>query len=126
MFGGEPQEKSELPCAPTRRESCWSWKTTLFCASTPSWPLNFSAGKREGRSVDVLFTDIQLGAGLSGWDLAATLRDKLPDIVVLFASGDASDRSSRVRGSTFFRKPYDLTDVADTCQSMLASPDDKH
>ena len=54
-----------------------------------------------------LVTDIRLGAGASGWDVAVHARRRWPKIGVVYISGDsAADWPSRgVPGSTIIRKP---------------------
>jgi CheY-like chemotaxis protein len=73
----------------------------------------------DGRAVDVLFTDIQLSGVMTGWDLAESLRKDFPSLAVVYASGNAADRTRRVAGSSFFDKPYDTETVVKTCEDML-------
>jgi CheY-like chemotaxis protein len=40
-------------------------------------------------NVDVVFTDIQLGGAVTGWDVASTFRTVLPAIPIIYASGHA-------------------------------------
>jgi CheY-like chemotaxis protein len=68
--------------------------------------------------IDVLFTDIQLAGQLSGWDLAERLRIILPDLPIVYTSGNSADRSRRVEGSSFFDKPYDATKVVHACSAF--------
>lgn len=65
--------------------------------------------------IDVVFTDIQLAGRLSGWDVAEQCRAARADFPVIYASGNAADRSRRVAGSLFFNKPYSTADVVDAC-----------
>ncbi len=51
-----------------------------------------------GDTVDVLVTDINLGAGLSGLDLASIARARFPDVEIVFISGNAVDRDGRTPG----------------------------
>ena len=48
-----------------------------------------------GDAVDVLVTDIDLGEGLSGLDLASIARARFPDVEIVFISGNAVDRDGR-------------------------------
>jgi CheY-like chemotaxis protein len=68
--------------------------------------------------IDVVFTDINLGGSVSGWDVARSFRTRRPDISVLYTSGDVIDRSRCVRGSAFIAKPYRNIDVMDACQRL--------
>jgi len=61
--------------------------------------------------IDILFTDIQLGAGLNGWDIAEALRRSRDDLPVIYTSGNATDRTRQVPNSLFFDKPYDANEV---------------
>ena len=71
-----------------------------------------------GRRIDVVFTDIQLAGSLCGWDVAEQFRAARPDLPVVYASGNAGDRSRRVAGSLFFEKPYQPTDVVEACRRL--------
>jgi CheY-like chemotaxis protein len=61
--------------------------------------------------ITILFTDIQLGGKLSGWDVAEAFREANPKIQVIYASGLHHDGERRVSGSTFFTKPYVPGDI---------------
>ncbi len=77
---------------------------------------------RGGRPVDVVFTDIQLAGDLSGWDVGEQCRDLRDDIAIVYASGNALDRSRRVEGSVFFDKPYRAQEVVETCEAGHGKP----
>lgn len=51
--------------------------------------------------IDVVFTDIQLAGILTGWDVAEQFRAANPDLPIIYASGNAVDRSRRVQCSLF-------------------------
>jgi CheY-like chemotaxis protein len=72
----------------------------------------------EGHAIDVVFTDIQLGGHLSGWDLAEVMRAERPDIPVIYTSGTSVGRSRMVPRSRFIAKPYQTEDVLDACQQQ--------
>ncbi|HEX2216901.1 MAG TPA: response regulator [Xanthobacteraceae bacterium] len=57
---------------------------------------------------DALFTDINLGSGLDGWELADALREMRPGLPVVYTSGEAINRdpAGRVEASLFLPKPY--------------------
>ena len=62
--------------------------------------------------IRVVFTDIQLGGELSGWDVAEAFRISYPDIRVIYASGRYHDGERRVPDSVFFTKfPNDIVDA---------------
>jgi CheY-like chemotaxis protein len=75
-----------------------------------------------GPSIDLLLTDIQLGGRVDGWDVADAFRAADPDIRVVYASGNAPDRSRRAQSSLFFDKPYRLADVVAACRALLSKP----
>ena len=52
-----------------------------------------SAICKAGAPIDVLFTDVPLNGGSSGWEIAETFRAAPPDIAVVYASGNSSDHS---------------------------------
>jgi CheY-like chemotaxis protein len=58
--------------------------------------------------VDVLFTDINLPGVMDGAALARRVRELLPDLPVVYASGRVNmiDSRERVPGSAFVAKPY--------------------
>src|SRR5258708_4159384 len=55
-----------------------------------------------GRTIDILFTDINLAGGVDGATLARRARQLLPDLPVIYTSGRcAMDRQDRVEGAMF-------------------------
>ena len=67
----------------------------------------------------MLFTDIQLAGQLSGWDVAEAFRAAKPEMPVIYASGNASDRSRAVDNSQFFSKTYRAPEILKACRSCL-------
>ena len=70
--------------------------------------------------IGTLFTDIQLGGELSGWDVAEAFREADPKIQVIYASGRYQDGERRVSDSTFFTKPYIPGDIFDAIEHAPA------
>jgi CheY-like chemotaxis protein len=68
-----------------------------------------------GLRIDVVFTDIQLAGRLTGWDVAEQFRAADPDVPIIYASGNAADRSRSVSSSIFLNKPYRPDDVVEAC-----------
>jgi CheY-like chemotaxis protein len=62
--------------------------------------------------IDVVFTEIQLGGTLDGWDVGETSRATHPTIPVIYTSGAVFVRDRSVSGSLFLDKPYDPGDRA--------------
>jgi CheY-like chemotaxis protein len=71
--------------------------------------------------IDVVFTDIQLAGRLCGWDVAEQCRATRADFPVIYASGNAADRSGRVPGSLFFEKPYGTAEVVEACNGLACA-----
>jgi CheY-like chemotaxis protein len=73
-----------------------------------------------GADVDIMFTDIDLGAGMDGAQLACIARKLRPELPVIYASGRRSMGDFRtVPGSTFLPKPYTLKQVDATIAQYL-------
>lgn len=79
---------------------------------------------REGGMLDLLFTDIDLGPGATGLDLARAARVRRPDLPVIYASGGRGGLGLRegVDGSAFLAKPYGLDRVRHLIARALALP----
>lgn len=75
-----------------------------------------------GTAVDMIITDINLGGSASGWDVAESFRTVLPNMPVLYTSGERIDRSRCVYGSAILAKPYRNSDVLKECQRLAAAP----
>lgn len=71
-----------------------------------------------GRRIHLVFTDIQLAGAMCGWELAEQFRAAQPDIPIIYASGNSSDRSRSVAGSVFFDKPYRAHEVVEVCRRL--------
>ena len=72
-----------------------------------------------GQAIDILFTDIELAGRMSGWDVAEIIRATDVQMPVVYASGNASDRSRQVAGSLFFNKPYEIAEVVEACHRLI-------
>lgn len=74
----------------------------LQAASTAEALTHASAGK-----VDVVLTDLNMPGPLDGLQLAAKIRETLPDVRVIVSSGDdATAIAGAERGTAFLPKPY--------------------
>ena len=71
-----------------------------------------------GTSIDIVITDINLGGSVSGWDVAKCFRTVLPNMPVLYTSGETIDRSHCVSGSGVLAKPYQNSDILKECQRL--------
>jgi len=71
---------------------------------------------RDGHTIDVVFTDIGLGNGLNGWDVAEEARKARPEIRVVYTSANVAAPRRDVAGSIFIAKPYDPSAVLKACR----------
>ena len=60
------------------------------------------------QSIELLFSDVMLGPGMSGTELAQSARDRRPDLAVLLTSGYDNAITDSTMGTAFelLRKPY--------------------
>jgi DNA-binding NtrC family response regulator len=67
-----------------------------------------------GQVPDVLVTDIDLGPGLNGFDLAEIARARHPEVEVILISGTTPDpgRQALRRHERFLQKPFAPDDLA--------------
>ena len=72
-----------------------------------------------GQIPDVLVTDINLGSGLNGVDLAEMAQAKHPDVGVVFISGDPYDAHGHRLGEHeyFLQKPFKVSDLANAIRN---------
>ena len=76
---------------------------------------------RNRRPIDIVITDIDLGVGPTGWDVAETFRAARSDIPIIYISGAAGDRRRRVSGSVFFAKPCRTLGILKVCRGLIGS-----
>jgi two-component system cell cycle sensor histidine kinase/response regulator CckA len=76
-----------------------------------------------GHEVDLLFSDVSLGPGPSGPELAEDLRKRRPDLPVVFTSGFDATRSTLAleAGYDFVQKPFTAADLARVLQRRFAA-----
>jgi len=68
--------------------------------------------------IDVLFTDINLGGSVSGWEVAERFRMDRPDGAVLYTSGNEIDPNRCCPDSVFVAKPYLHNDILSACERL--------
>jgi CheY-like chemotaxis protein len=76
-----------------------------------------------GAPVDLLFTDVNLPGGMDGAQLAQQVRQRRPELPVVYTSGRArsSDIGALVPRSIFVPKPYDPEDVCTLLTRLTAA-----
>ncbi len=76
-----------------------------------------------GQVPDVLVTDIHLGPGLDGIDLADVARVKHPDVGVVFISGEPSEAQGHRLGAheRLLRKPFSSCSLTQVIRDTLKS-----
>ena len=68
--------------------------------------------------IDVLFTDINLGGSVNGWEVAERFRMDRPDGAVLYTSGNEIDPNRCCPDSVFVAKPYLHNDILSACERL--------
>lgn len=66
---------------------------------------------REGRTFDLLFTDIRMPGATDGWRLAREARAIIPGLRVIYATGLGEAEDQLAEGERYVRKPYNLRDL---------------
>lgn len=59
----------------------------------------------QGHHIALLVTDIRLPGPLNGWDVAEKYRDAQNEVVVIYCSGNPTDKARQVKDSVFLPKP---------------------
>jgi len=77
-----------------------------------------------GQVPDVLVTDIDLGPGLDGVDLADMARTRHPDVEIVFISGQPFNQEGRPLGQheSFIRKPFTASQLATAIRKAAGLP----
>jgi two-component system, OmpR family, response regulator len=73
---------------------------------------------RQGGHFDILLTDINLGRGSTGWDVAEAFRATHPQKPIIYASGNPIELERCVPESLFFQKPYSPQDILNACRKV--------
>ncbi len=75
----------------------------------------------EAADIAVLVTDIRLGVGANGWDVARSARQRRPSTAVVYMTGDsASDWSSEgVPTSIILQKPFATAQIVTAVSNLL-------
>lgn len=81
-------------------------------------------GERSGE-IRAVLTDIRLGNGPSGWDVARHAREMAPAMPVVYVSGDSAGEwaSQGVPNSIMIAKPYAFAQVVTALSTLMNAPD---
>jgi DNA-binding NtrC family response regulator len=73
--------------------------------------------------VHLVFTDVTLPGGLTGFDLVQELAGRDPGLPVIFTSGRHNEPAARqiYPSARFFSKPYDIVEVINCIDMRLGS-----
>lgn len=76
---------------------------------------------RAGEPVEILFSDVNLGRGMSGVALATWVRETYPDVRILLTSGKTllDPDQAALSDGPFLNKPYASQDVTDHIKRLL-------
>jgi CheY-like chemotaxis protein len=76
---------------------------------------------KNGHEVDLLFTDLLMPGGMSGFDLVQRAREMLPDLKVLLTTGYAAETDSMLADvkEPILKKPYKKQQLAQALRSVL-------
>jgi CheY-like chemotaxis protein len=73
-----------------------------------------------------ILLDVNLGAGTTGFDVARFARQALPDVAVIYVTGQASPESFKAFGvpdSVFVAKPFTAESLLEAVRSRLPAND---
>lgn len=78
---------------------------------------------RAGQPIEILFSDIDLGDGIDGFELAGWTREYYPDVRILLTSGVArmAREAAHLCDGPFLDKPYSHQTLGQLIQHMLGS-----
>ncbi len=75
-----------------------------------------------GGAIRLLITDVNLGAGMDGFEAAQALRSRIPSLKVLYMSGEEEANRLAERadaGERFLSKPFTPRSFTDAVRTML-------
>mgnify|MGYP001617599988 CR=1 FL=1 len=84
-----------------------------------------TALRSDGRPIKALVTDVRLGAGLDGWDVARAARRAQPRLPVIYATGDSAYLwpVHGVPNSIVVQKPYTTAQIVGALTGLLHAID---
>ena len=84
-----------------------------------------AVGKLAASDIVGIVTDIRLGAGLSGWDVARRARHQDPRMAIVYMSGDSAADwyTEGVPNSTMVQKPFSSAQLLVAVSHLLENAD---
>lgn len=82
---------------------------------------------RRGPEFACMVVDVNLGSGLTGYDVARFARRITPELPVIYVSGQTSEASYRangVLGSLFVPKPFTPSELMERVRKLVGDNDD--
>jgi signal transduction histidine kinase/ActR/RegA family two-component response regulator len=78
-----------------------------------------------GRTVDLVFSDIMMPGGMNGVELAKEIRQRRNDLPILLTSGysEAAKQAAEAQGIKILRKPYQLAELEEALRRTMAGED---
>jgi DNA-binding response OmpR family regulator len=92
---------------------------TVHCAKDAEEA--YSRFDRNPTGIRAVVTDIKLGNGALGWDIAFHIRQPIPTMPIVYMSGDsASDWAARgVPNSVMVQKPFAISQIITAVSTLL-------
>jgi signal transduction histidine kinase len=99
----------------------------MACASAEAALTELDKAAADGRAFDLLFSDVMLGAGIDGHELAHCVNAKYPALAILLTSGYSrhlsnGGKSGAPRRWPMLRKPYTRGDLTQAIAKCLREP----
>ena len=71
--------------------------------------------------IAVLVTDIRIGDGLDGWDIARSAREITPDLPIVYVTGDSAGAwdAEGVPNTRLLQKPFTRFELAAAIEALL-------
>ncbi len=86
-------------------------------------PQALALWREHGAEIDLLFTDMVIPEGMTGWELAEKLRGERPDLRVVIASGYNTEMvghgKAAAAGMSYLAKPFSASVVGKTVRDCL-------
>lgn len=73
--------------------------------------------------IDAFITDIRLGNGIDGWELARCAREIMPSLPIVYVTGDSYGDfgDNAVPNSQMLQKPFSLSALSDALEAVMVA-----